>query len=155
MTGGAPGVAFALVATLLAAGAPRAPEPCTDCHVGIEADSASFQGLTFRHARHVTLEGACVRCHVDHLATGADPGVTVAKGDCAACHHGEARRGTALCEACHEPIFAESVTFQGRPFNHSVHVGSFTGLGCADCHGASDEPVVASPPMSVCVACHP
>jgi len=130
-------------------------EPCTDCHPGAAADTATFEGLAFAHAAHVELDGACVRCHVDHMTTGTDPGVTIGKGDCRACHHGPARRGMALCERCHEPIFGTSVTFQGRPFNHSVHVGAFTGLGCDDCHGKADEDVVASPSLSVCVGCHP
>jgi hypothetical protein len=132
-----------------------AVQPCTDCHPGADADTVTFEGLWFAHAAHVGLEGGCAHCHVDHVTTGTAPGVEVGRVDCQACHHGPARRGMALCEQCHETIFGTSVTFQGRPFSHSVHVGAFTGLGCDDCHGEADEEVVASPSPSACVGCHP
>jgi hypothetical protein len=130
-------------------------EECLGCHVGIEARAASFQDLPFPHRTHVSLGGACLRCHQEHVVSGEHAGVRVAKEDCQACHHGSARRGSALCERCHGAIFANSVTFRGRPFNHSVHVGAFTGLECVDCHGAATERVVASPSMEACVGCHP
>ena len=101
------------------------------------------------------LEGGCLRCHGDHVATGARAGIKVTKGECQACHHESARRGSAVCESCHGAIFGSSITFQDRPFNHSVHVGAFTGLECDDCHGEATEMVVGSPPLSVCLGCHP
>lgn len=134
---------------------PVLQEGCLGCHVAIQADTASFQDLPFRHLPHMTIERGCLRCHGDHLASGERAGITLPKEDCQSCHHEAARRGSALCERCHGAIFASSVTFPGRPFNHSVHVGAFTGLECVDCHGQVTERVVASPSMEACIGCHP
>lgn len=130
-------------------------ETCTGCHGAILTDTTTFRELTFPHAPHVSLDAGCLRCHGEHGSDGATAGVKVEKGDCQTCHHGPARRGSAVCESCHGEIYGNSITFQGRPFNHSVHVGAFTGLECVDCHGEDTEDVVASPSLSTCIGCHP
>jgi hypothetical protein len=130
-------------------------EECTGCHAAILADTTSFEELTFPHAPHASVESGCLQCHGEHGPDGARAGVEVVKEDCRTCHHGPARAGALVCESCHGAIYGNSVLFQGRPFNHSVHVGAFTGLECVDCHGEDTEEVVASPPMSSCIGCHP
>ncbi|HUX34959.1 MAG TPA: cytochrome c3 family protein [Gemmatimonadaceae bacterium] len=148
------------------------PDPatvsCASCHYGIEADSATPFGQTFRHADHVlSADVACTNCHSAagyFAAVGGkrDPAhgkTTVTAAGCSACHHAAS---AAACTTCHTPQTmagrADSVTLPlhlrpaGAPasrvvaFRHGAHAA----VACTSCHASR----AAVSTVAACTACH-
>jgi predicted CXXCH cytochrome family protein len=125
---------------------------CLNCHVGIEAQSGTFQGRAFEHRRH--LVGArldCSSCHRPHAERAPGEVVRFGATGCVPCHH---RQGSApsepACARCHRDVRKHTVPSWRGEFSHAAHLEQ--GLECATCHDAGGAD--PRPRKGACVQCH-
>jgi len=126
----------------------KTPNPCLNCHQGIDETSAPAFGLNFPHKKHVALQDMpCSRCH-SHAKTHGE--LIATKASCAACHHQDTKKD---CGGCHglQKIFYGGGTIAGEKADKDIMAEAET--DCAACHVTKANQVVR-PSAEPCVACH-
>ncbi len=125
---------------------------CLNCHVGIEAQSGTFQGRSFGHRPHlVAARLDCSVCHRPHAERAPGEVVRYGAAGCAPCHHQRiAAPSETACAPCHGDVRQHTVPSWRGEFSHAAHLEQ--GLECSTCHPArSADP---RPEKSSCAQCH-
>jgi nitrate/TMAO reductase-like tetraheme cytochrome c subunit len=129
-------------------GPPVSENACLQCHLGVERQQGTFQGVTFNHTAHVLQAGLqCSECHTPFSQHG---GITLAStASCNACHHPVMQPGN--CARCHAGpggAPADTIGLPAGVFSHRAHVAA--NLPCTACHTA---PVMSARDLQ-CDNCH-
>jgi nitrate/TMAO reductase-like tetraheme cytochrome c subunit len=123
-----------------------ADNACLGCHLGIDEQQGTWQGMQFTHVPHVRRANLpCSGCHTpleDHGKISlASPGA------CSDCHHS----GAIECQTCHAGTVSSPegvIATEIGDFPHSRHLE--LGFACSTCHGESP----GSPSADLCETCH-
>lgn len=123
---------------------------CFECHQGIEQQSATAFGRTFRHEIHVVRAGVdCQTCHLTHEERTGTGHLKFGAEGCVGCHH---EQEAIDCTTCHSNIFGTVFDSELGDFPHQLHVGDF-GLECGMCHTLQDSGHFERS-QEVCSDCH-
>ncbi len=129
-------------------GPPVSENQCLQCHLGIEQQAGTFQGVAFNHTAHVLGGGLeCTTCHTSFANHG---GTTLQSPTaCNSCHHPLiAQRNCATCHAGQGGAPARTFALPAGNFSHPEHVAA--NLACSACHTA---PVMNARDLQ-CDNCH-
>jgi nitrate/TMAO reductase-like tetraheme cytochrome c subunit len=135
---------------------------CLQCHLGVQRQAGTFQGMAFDHTAHVLRGGLdCTTCHTP---LGRHGGTTLAsRASCDACHHPLIQpRNCAQCHAGPAGAPSQPISLPTGDFSHRAHAAanlactachtpplmSARDLQCESCHDQHHQPEVA------CVSCH-
>jgi hypothetical protein len=140
------GLPYAVPAVEL--GRPVGENACLQCHLGVERQRGTFQGVTFDHSAHVQTAGlACSQCHTSLDKHG---GITLASpASCDACHHPAIQaENCARCHAGPGGVPQTTISTTTGTFSHRAHVAA--NLACSACHTA---PLMSARDLT-CDNCH-
>lgn len=130
----------ALLGLLCAAGSVAAATEGGPQEVTIKRLASLFDAVTFDHAAHVEIAGACATCH--HHTTGDGAG----GGRCDRCHANSPKSADVACGSCHEVDPFSAVQLERKADDRFLYHIDKPGLkaayhrNCLGCHEDSGGP---------------
>jgi nitrate/TMAO reductase-like tetraheme cytochrome c subunit len=126
-------------------GDPVGESTCLSCHLGIDRQTGTFDGMAFDHRPHVARARLpCSGCHTSLEEHGGF--VLEARSDCKTCHHS----GAISCDRCHTGATGaprQPISTATGEFSHRLHLSA--DLTCSVCHGEAFGNARIE-----CTACH-
>jgi len=124
---------------------PRATEVCVDCHDGYEAGLAASPHRVVMELTEARV--ACTDCHVGdprHYEDDPEQYPMTRPDRLAAASESE------ICSTCHRNSHQQNMRERNVHFDNDVSCS-----GCHRIHGSTEQGLLRSPEVELCISCHP